>query len=143
MLPLNEAIAELKRFDQDFRAAEEESDFGSVPDGKYEVIIDKMDLGRTPNAGYIKITWQLRVTGPTHQNRVIFKSSVVTPNSLRFIKADLRKCSVPIEDLSALPAHLDKLTNLELSVTKRTSNGYENIYIDRCKHSEIIDDLPF
>ena len=88
-IPTAEAVAELKRYDAEYRAAEVDSktDFAPVPDGKYEVTVEKVDLERTPNAGYLRILWQMRITGPTQQNRLLWKSSVITINSLRFVKA--------------------------------------------------------
>lgn len=144
-IPAAEAVAELKRFDAEFRAAdaEEQTEFASVPDGKYEVTVEKVDLGRTPNAGYVRITWHLRVTGPTHQSRMLWKSSVITNNSLRFVKSELRKCGLALDDLSALPSQIDKMVNVDLSITKRTNNGYENIYFDRRLDTGVTDDLPF
>src|SRR5947209_8071575 len=123
-IPTAEAVAELKRYDAEYRAAEVDSktDFAPVPDGKYEVTVEKVDLERTPNAGYLRILWQMRITGPTQQNRLLWKSSVITINSLRFVKAELQKCGLDLKDISELPDHIEKMANIDLSVTKRTNN---------------------
>jgi hypothetical protein len=123
---------DLAQFDDDFRGetAEERGDFETVPDGKYQVAVEKAELTQS-STGNPMVKWMLRIHGPRFINRCLWRNSVVTQNTLKYVKTDLHLCGLDLEKLSDLPNHLDKLLDIRLEVTKKTKGENENIYFNR------------
>ena len=82
------------------------------------------------------LKWTLRIIAPRHVNRLMWRNSVFTPNTLKFVKTDLHICGLDLEKLSDLPRHLSKLLDVKLEVTKKTKGDNENIYFN----SRIVND---
>jgi len=123
---------DLAQFDDDFHSetAEERGDFETVPDGKYQVAVEKAELTQS-STGNPMLKWMLRIQGPRFINRCLWRNSVVTQNTLKYVKTDLHLCGLDLEKLSDLPKHLDKLLDVKLEVTKRTKGENENVYFNR------------
>jgi hypothetical protein len=124
---------DLTQFDDDFRAEqpEDRGDFETVPDGKYQVTVEKAELTEAQSSGNPMIKWTLRILGPKFANRLMWRNSVITQNTLKYVKTDLHLCGLDLERLSDLPKHLDRLLDVKLEVTKRTKGDSENIYFNR------------
>ncbi|HWR49698.1 MAG TPA: DUF669 domain-containing protein [Bryobacteraceae bacterium] len=126
-------VVDLSQFDESFRTeqAEERGDFESVPDGKYQVTVEKVELTEAQSTGNPMLKWTLRIIAPKHVNRLMWRNSVITANTLKFLKTDLHVCGLDLDKLSDLPKNLSKLLDVKLEVTKKTKNDNENIYFDR------------
>ena len=124
---------DLSQFDDAFRAeqVEERGDLESIPDGTYQVTVQSVELTETRSTGNPMLKWTLRILAPRCVNRVMYRNSVITQNTLRYIKTDLHLCGLDLERLSDLPQYLDKLLDVKLEVTKRTKGDSTNIYFDR------------
>ena len=123
---------DLAQFDDDFQteATAERGDFESVPDGKYQVAVEKVELTQS-STGNPMLKWTLRILAPRFANRFLWRNSVFTHNTLKYVKTDLHLCGLDLEKLSELPKHLDKLLDVKLEVTKKTKGDNENIYFNR------------
>jgi hypothetical protein len=123
---------DLAQFDDDFQteATAERGDFDSVPDGKYQVAVEKVELTQS-STGNPMLKWTLRILAPRFANRFLWRNSVFTHNTLKYVKTDLHLCGLDLEKLSELPKHLDKLLDVKLEVTKKTKGDNENIYFNR------------
>ena len=71
------------------------------------------------------------ILAPRYVNRLMWRNSVFTQNTLKFVKTDLHICGLDLEKLSDLPKHLSKLLDVKLEVTKKTKGDNENIYFNR------------
>jgi hypothetical protein len=56
---------------------------------------------------------------------------MATRENLKWLKNDLHVCGLVIQKVSDLPAHLEKLLDVKLEVTKRTKGESENVYFNR------------
>lgn len=123
---------DLCQFDDDFehQTAADPGDREDVPDGKYQVAIEKVEL-ITASTGNPMLKWTLRILAPRFVNRFLWRNSVFTHNTLKFVKTDLHICGLDLPKLSDLPKHLDKLLDVKLEVTKKTKGENENIYFNR------------
>jgi len=123
---------DLAQFDDDFQseAPAERGDFETVPDGKYQVAVEKVELTQS-STGNPMLKWTLRILAPRFANRLLWRNSVFTANTLKYVKTDLHLCGLDLEKLSELPKHLGKLLELKLEVTKKTKGDNENIYFNR------------
>jgi hypothetical protein len=123
---------DLAQFDDEFRGEtpEDRGDFETVPDGKYQVTVEKVELTQS-STGHPMLKWMLRIQGPTFANRCLWKNNVFTPATLKFAKTDLHVCGLDLEKLSDLQNHLDKLLDVKLEVTKKTKGENTNVYFNR------------
>ena len=129
----NDDTMDLAQFDDDFVSADvEEKDFEAVPDGKYQVKVDRVELTRSETSGNPMLKWALKILGPTHKGRLLWRNNVMASNeNIKWLKQDLYTCGLQLQKLSDLPGHLEQLLNIKLEVTKRTRGENENIYFNR------------
>ena len=123
---------DLSQWDEDYAAAEvEPNKFDDVPDGKYQVKVEKVEMARTQSDAPM-LKWQLRVLGPQNRGRMLFRNNVVaSKENIKFLKADLLTCGLELAKLSDLPNRLPELLDVGLEITKRTRGEYSNVYFNR------------
>ena len=124
---------DLTQFDDDFAQAPiEEREFDEVPDGKFEVNVDKVELVTAKSSGNPLLKWTLRILGPRYAGRFLWRNNVIaTRENVRWLKNDLHVCGLDLVKLSALREHLTQLLDVQLEVTKRTRGDSVNIYFNR------------
>jgi len=129
----NDDTMDLAQFDDDFVSADvEEKDFEAVPDGKYQVKVDRVELTRSETSGNPMLKWALKILGPTHKGRLLWRNNVIaSKDNVKWLKQDLYTCGLQMDKLSDLPDKLETLLDVGLEVTKRTKNEFENIYFNR------------
>lgn len=126
----NDDTHDLARFDEAFVSAS--TDDEDVPDGKWQVNIEKAELVRSQTSGNPMLKWTLRVLGPDHVGRLLWRNNMlVTDENIRWLKTDLKKAGLEIAKASDLPSSLDRLLDVKLLVTKKTNGEFTNIYINR------------
>jgi len=124
---------ELSKFDADFAEAPvEEREFEPIPDGKYQVNVEKVELTRAQTSGNPLLKWTLRIIAPKCRGRLLCRNNdTATRENLKWLKNDLHVCGLAIQKVSDLPLHLEKLLDVKLEVTKRTRGDSENVYFNR------------
>ena len=129
----NDDTMDLAQFDDDFVTADvEDKDFEAVPDGKYQVKVDRVELTRSETSGNPMLKWALKILGPTHKGRLLWRNNVIaSKDNVKWLKQDLYTCGLQMDKLSDLPGKLETLLDVGLEVTKRTKNEFENIYFNR------------
>ena len=126
------AAADLAMFDNDFADAPVEERAESVPDGKFQVNVDKVELTWTKVNSHPMLKWTLRILGPKYVNRLLWRNNVMaSKENIRWLKAELHTCGLELKKLSDLPASLERLLDVKLEVTKRTKGDNENIYFNQ------------
>ena len=125
----NGAGIDLSAFDEDFEAAEV-PDFEEVPDGKYQVRIDKAQLTES-SAGDPMIKWELVVISGPQEGRHIFKNAVISRKSMPFVKGDLTKLGLQLGKISELPGRIAEVLDQTVEVTVRTKGEFKNTYFNR------------
>jgi hypothetical protein len=131
--PGDNADIDLAQFDDAFAAAEvEERDFEEVPDGKYQVNVEKVELTRARSSGVPMLKWGLRILGPQHRGRMLWRNNVIgTPDNIKWLKNDLYTCGLQLTRLSELQANLGRLLDIKIEVNKRTNGDNTNIYFNK------------
>jgi len=137
---------DLRRFDTAYDQAEV-SRPGEVPDGKYETQLADTQLGRSQK-GDPMLTYDLVVCSGPYAGRHIFKNAVITDDSLSVVKSELCTLRLDLPRFSDLQERLGELRGRTLAITKRTKNGYSNVYFNRLIQpapgaSECSEDVPF
>ena len=139
----NEEI-DLSQFDDDYDSAEvEDREFDTVPDGKYQVMVERVELSRAKSSGNPMLKWTLKILAPTHAGRLLWRNNVMaSKENIKWLKNDLHTCGLELEKLSDLPERLNDLLDLTLEVTKRTRGENENIYLNRRIEIDVNDGEP-
>lgn len=124
---------DLAQFDDDFGSAEvEDRDFDDVPDGKYQCLMERVELTHAKSSHNPMLSWTLKILGPKHKGRKLWRHNVMaSKENIKWLKQDLYTCGLELQKLSDLPANLDKLLDVTVEVTKKTRGENENIYINR------------
>ena len=121
----------------------------TIPDGRYEVRIEDAELTKSVRTGNPMLKYTLRVLGPTHANRVLWKRSGITENSVQYVMEDLKLCGLHLQKFSDLNRNIHELIGVELEVTKRTKGEFADIYFNKAAGAadkravDEDDDLPF
>ena len=124
---------DLTNFEDDYTSAEvEDREFEPVPDGKYQVNVDQVELVRSKSSGKAMLRWTLRILAPRCRGRLLWRNNMIASReNLKWLKTDLHTCGLDLEKLSDLYKHLGQLTGVKLEVSKRTNGEYENVYFNR------------
>ncbi|MFB3882438.1 MAG: DUF669 domain-containing protein [Armatimonadota bacterium] len=126
------SATDLATFDGEFEGAPvEDSEFEPLPDGKYQVSVERVELLRS-KAGNPMLKWTLRVLGPQCQGRLLWRNNVIaTAENLKWLKTDLHTCGLTLGKLSELPSRLPELLDLHLEVTKKTRGENESVFLNK------------
>jgi hypothetical protein len=127
--PLPDEI-DLSSLDADFEQARVAAR-PPVPDGTYEVAVERAELLRAPRSGDPMLTWTLAILAPACRGRRLWRNLILTPQNLPWLKRDLKTCGLHLGKLSELPHHLDELHDVRLRVVKRTRGAYDNVFFLR------------
>jgi hypothetical protein len=129
--PQGGAPVDLSSFDDEYTGTEEK-DRDDVPDGKYQVVVDRVELTRAKSSGNPMLRWTLRILAPRYTGRLLWRNSVIkSGNCMRWFKTDLKTCGLELERLSDLDHYLSKLVGVALEITQKTIGENENIYFNR------------
>lgn len=129
-------LADLDNEYNDAKAPDREE----LPDGSYQVTVDRVELGETKNEPKKPmLKWEFKVIAGDHVGRKLFKNSVMmSGQALAFLKADLTAVGYtgPLSGLQD-PAVRQKLLDVGLEI-KKVTKGHDdqgrpnsNIYINR------------
>lgn len=130
---------DLTQFDDEYsNAAVEEREFDDVPDGKYQVNVDKVEMTKAHKTGNPMLKWTLKILGPKCAGRLLWRNSVITKATLSWLKTDLATCGLEIGSLSELPNRLGDLLDVKLEITKRSKDDSSNIFFNK---RIVFDDL--
>src|ERR1039457_1405375 len=88
-------------------------------------------MAEAQSTGNPMLKWTLRVIAPKFVNRLMWRNSVITHNTLKYVKTDLHLCGLDLDKISELPKHLKKLLDVKLEVTKKTKGDNENIFFNQ------------
>jgi len=123
---------DLSQFDEDYASADAKpkGQFEDLPDGKYQVRVDEVELKETRETGKPMLSWKLVVINGEFEGRVLFRNNVITKKSIPFLKSDLELLGVTLERFSDLPSHLESLLDKQIAISKVTKDKYENLYFN-------------
>lgn len=124
---------DLSQFDEDYAAATvEERDDSPVPDGKYQVVVHKVELARSKQTDTPMLKWQFKVVAPNHVGRMIFRYNMLaSAENIKWLKQDLYTCGLALERFSDLSGRLEELLDVGLEVTVKTKGEFSNVFLNR------------
>ena len=124
---------DLAQFDEEYASIPLEiHEFDEVPQGSYQVNVEKVELANAISSGNPMLKWTLRILGPTCVGRLLRRNSVVASrDNQKWLKADLHTCGIDIEKLSELHDRLGDLLDVKLEITTRIKGDNQNIFFNR------------
>ena len=129
---MSEERIDLSYLDDEYEETEvPDQDFSPVPDGKYQVLVERAEISTAQTSGNPMLKWTLRILGPAYRERLLWKNSVLLSGLLQYVKKDLQTCGIHIQKISDLPDQLERLLDLKLEITKKTKGENENIYFNK------------
>jgi hypothetical protein len=124
----------------------EDTQFSEVPDGAYQVKVERVELGRTKLTGRRRLKWGLTVLAGEHKGQWIWRQNMIeTAENCRWLKKDLAVCGVELDTLAELDYKLKALLDIKLDITVRKSGDFHNVYFNARLDavSESGDGTPF
>jgi hypothetical protein len=129
---MSEDRVDLSHLDEEYAETEvPEQEFSPIPDGKYQVLVERAEIATAQTSGNPMLKWTLRILGPAFRDRLLWKNSVLLSGLLQYVKKDLQTCGVHIQKISDLPDQLEKLLDIRLEIVKKTKNESESIYFNK------------
>lgn len=111
--------------------------FDPVPDGTYQVRVEKAQLLRS-KAGNPMLKWEMVILAPSSVGRRLWHHNMLhTEQSLGFTKRDLAYCGIVLDRLSSLHNRLNELLDIVIEIQavttldKKNGEDRQNIYIVR------------
>jgi hypothetical protein len=120
---------DLTAFDANYAEAQVRRN-NPLPDGKYRVRVENVELTRSSNGNSI-LKWDLLVLDGQFTGRHLFKTAAITAASLPVIKSDLLTLGLKLATFSSLPEHLESLIGKKLLAIKRTKTDFVNVYFSK------------
>ena len=142
---------DLSRFDQTVQTeTKRRPAIEEIPDGRYDVRIEDVELYKSPSSGNPVLKYTLRVIGPTHANQLMWKRRGITDKTRDYVADEVKLCGLELERFSDLKQNLHELIGVEIEVTRKTRGEDVNIYFNglvegaKTRHPDVDeDDLPF
>lgn len=123
-------IPDLSQYDEQFAGAPAERE--DVPDGKYQVKVQRAILAVSKKSGNPMLKWELVILAGPHTNRRIFRNNVIMAgDQIKYLKQDLHTAGLDLERVSELEANLGKLLDVCLEVSVVTKGENKNCYLNR------------
>lgn len=139
---------DLSRFDQTVQTeTKPRPTFVEIPDGRYDVRIEDVELYKSPSSGNPVLKYTLRVLGPTHIDRMMWKRRGITEKTRDWVMDELKICGLELSKFSDLKLYLHDLIGVELEVTRKTRGEdvaiFFNGQLEASGSNKEEDDLPF
>jgi hypothetical protein len=122
----------LEQWDKTFEEAPIEPRNENLPDGHYQVRVDRVELVRT-KSGKDALKWQFVVVNGDYAERKTWKYSMMeSTDNIKFLKNDLFTVGLQdLQKLSDLPGRLDDLLDVIIEITLKTKNDMQNTYLNK------------
>jgi len=134
-------MIDLSKFDEQYEK-EEIIEFDEIPDGKYNVNVDKVELSES-KAGKPMLKWTFKIIAGDFKGRKMWKYNMIEAEKLSWLKKDLAKAGMKLAKLSELEGQLESLLDTKLEITKKTKNDFDAIYINAKIEIDDSLDMPF
>jgi hypothetical protein len=110
-------------------------DTEQVPHGKYHVAVHKVGV-EPNNKNELQWKWTLKVLGPTHVGRFIWKDQNITEKGMMFLKTDLHTCGFNVDKITLTEAQKRRgeLIGVKLEIEKKPqakNPKYSDVYFNK------------
>jgi hypothetical protein len=146
---MSQHLTDLSHLDQLLvgTAPAESKSFESVPNGKYQVFVDKAYVNKSEKTGNDQLIWELVIlAGPYKKRRLFHRNTLLTQDNVRWLLHDLQVAGVPpITTMNELHDRVKALLDVVLEVSVRNKqlddSSVANIYLNKRLTLEIPADV--
>lgn len=130
-----ELSLELSQFDEDYEQAEV-TEFKQVPDGKYQVTVNKAEIARSTNSGSLMLKWDMIIIAGPLQGQHLFRNNMMaSAENMKWLKKDLVTLEVKLKP-SELPGQehilLDMIAEVQVKNSKdKKGKDQQSVYIQK------------
>jgi len=125
----------------------ESKSFDTVPNGKYQVYVDKAYVNKSEKTDNDQLVWELVIlAGPHKRRRLFHRNTLVTQANTRWLLHDLQMAGVPpitkMNDLhDRVKALLDVVLEISVHNKQLDEKSVTNIYLNKRLSLEIPADV--
>jgi len=130
--------------------APERGEYAEVPDGEYVAIVTGLRPTLSREKSLPMFSWEFTIRGPQYAHRKLFRNDLITPDRLKYIKADFITCGLDLDRLSDFYDRGMDAIGVGVVIKKVTKKGkdgkmYPNVYIQKRIDLDDLpeDDIPF
>lgn len=128
----------LKQYEEAYQKAEvkDNTSFDELPDGKYRVQVDRVELSKSKTSGRPHLVWEFVVIEGKFKGRRIWKyNGLNSVEQIEWLKNDLYTAGLELTRLSDLETRLGELLDQFLEINLKTKNTQkgpsQNVFINR------------
>ena len=100
----NMQLNDMVDIDQQWATADEPAGFTPIPDGRYNAVVEVARPEYTSNHQRC-LYWELVIVGGSEDGKRIFRRNMLeTPQNVGWLKADLRKCGIDVDNPAFTPS---------------------------------------
>lgn len=128
----------LQQYEEAFQKSEvNKRNFEELPDGKYTVRVDRVELTQSKTTMKPQLVWEFVVTEGRYTGRKVWKyNGLDSEDKIGFLKNDLYQAGLSIDRLMKLEANLPKLLDRILEIGLKTKETLsfgkiQNVYINK------------
>ena len=125
----------LGQADDDYDPEDAGGEMEPLPDGKYQVKIDTIEITRSKKSKRM-LKWQFKILNGNFAGRLAWKYSMMdSAENAKFLIWDLKKCGVNARSVAGLKDALEGMINMKLEISVKTKakgeDSFQNIYINK------------
>jgi len=122
----------------------EESSFGDIPDGRYQVQITAAVLNHSKSSGRFQCSWQMKIVSGEHKGRMLFKhDGMEDETNLGWFRGGLARLGIDWpEKATDIPDMLEEEvigTFAEVTARTKGDSDIQNVYFNRALDSDDVD----
>ena len=126
----------LDQWEGDYASAPAERDDrqAGAPDGKYQAVVERVELTKSKTSGLPMLKWSLRIISGQYQNYWLFRNNMIaSADNVKWLKGDLYVCGLQLDKLGDLNRDdvRARLIGVVLEVQQKTNGEYKNVYFNR------------
>lgn len=128
----------LKQYEEAYQNAEvkDHTSFDELPDGKYKVQVDRVELAMSKSSGRPQLVWEFVVIEGKFEGRRIWKyNGLNSSEQIEWLKNDLYTAGLELTRLSDLEYRLGELLDQYLEINLKTkiykNEPTQNVYINK------------
>jgi hypothetical protein len=118
-----------------------------LPDGTYQVKVDKVRLVRSKDQMRLMLIWELVCVSGEHEGEPHTHIRTIDADNMKWLKGELAIAGVQISLLSELPDHLEDALDTIIEITVKTSHkddrDYTNTYFRKQVGIHLGEEVPF
>lgn len=119
-------------YDNSYGAAEAPSNNVDIPDGKYQMRVERAECKMSKKTNRPMFVLELKIINRDFNGRCVWKNFMLdSETSYPWIKKDLDTLCIPMDKISDLPEMMNAFLDIEVEVALVTKGDNQSIYLNQ------------